>query len=527
MNPFLRAIQRYDTYTENGAVSHSTTGDALVDYFAKCGTHKGRSQLEVDADLSRCWAESPKVTLQILFWLRLITRPMHGFLSTEVVQKGQGARDEFRKGLVWLSTSHPDVLRRNLWLVPTVGVWKDLWHADTVDVLPRDDVYALIERGLEDPFHRNLLAKYLPRLRSSGQRFNPRHHALHGFGRGLCARLGWTSKQYRAFKASGRGHQFQREMSAGRWDTLRFQELPGRALFTLVNHVGKDGKTTLARHDQEDRYVAWIEQQPVAPFTGYVHELFQAAVGNRRRYSMQNLSRARKLTLDRQFDGLIELARRDGGGLDGNVWCALDTSGSMSGLPYEICVSLGIYFSTLNTGAFQDHVVMFDSRSRVLKLKGSFTDKARQIAAASTAWGSTNFQSVIDEIVRVRKQSPAIPVSDFPNTLLVVSDMQFNPTGDSTTNYEMAMKKLAAVGLPRVRVIWWWVTARGKDFPSTIEDEGVTMIGGYDGAVVTLLLGGETTTVDAKTGKKRQLNAVENMLKALDQEALRAVRVSG
>ena len=43
-------------------------------------------------------------------------------------------------------------------------------------------------------------------------------------------------------------------------------------------------------------------------------------------------------------------------------------------------MSLGIYFSTLNEGPFKDHVVMFDDVSRVLKLAGTFTDKARQIA---------------------------------------------------------------------------------------------------------------------------------------------------
>ena len=51
------------------------------------------------------------------------------------------------------------------------------------------------------------------------------------------------------------------------------------------------------------------------------------------------------------------------------------------------------------------------------------------------------------------------------------------------------MGKLAAVGLPRIRIVWWWVTGRGTDFPSTLDEAGVILVGGFDGAVLSLLLG--------------------------------------
>ena len=88
------------------------------------------------------------------------------------------------------------------------------------------------------------------------------------------------------------------------------------------------------------------------------------------------------------------------------------------------------------------------------------------------------------------------------------------------------MRKLNDVGLPNIKVIWWFVTGRKDDFPSTIQDEGVTMIGGFDGSIISLIIGGETTTIDTSTGKTRQLNAYENMLKALDQEVLKQVKLT-
>ena len=146
---------------------------------------------------------------------------------------------------------------------------------------------------------------------------------------------------------------------------------------------------------------------------------------------------------------------------------------------------------------------------------------------ASTAWGSTNFQSVVDEIVRVRKANPAIPISEFPETLLVVSDMQFDKAGKNTkTNYEVMMKKLSNVGLGNIKVIWWQVSGRSeKNVPSKFDDDGVTLISGFDPAIISLILGGEKSKVDEVTGKTRALTPYENMMKALDQEVLKQLKI--
>ena len=109
---------------------------------------------------------------------------------------------------------------------------------------------------------------------------------------------------------------------------------------------------------------------------------------------------------------------------------------------------------------------MFDAQSRIVHLEGSFTQRVQKLGRQATAWGTTNFQSVIDAIVELRTDHPTVPPEQFPTTLLVVSDMQFDPAGTNTkTNYEVAMRKLAAVGLPAMRIVWWWVTGRGSGLP--------------------------------------------------------------
>ncbi len=520
-NQFLNNSYKGDTLTENGAISNSSTGDLLLNQFSKAATFVGRDEKDVFADMSQIWGENPSLAFSFVLYLRMITRKTKGFFESESVQMGQGVRDESFKRLKWIAKYHPTEFNKNMWLIPVVGTWKDLWSESLINVIARDQVYELVAKGIQDPYMKDLVAKYLPRIKSGSNTTNDRHKSLNVWARGLCKYLGWNEKQYRVFKSTGKAHDFQRKISGKLFDEISWKEIPGKALFNITQSRGrKDQKTFLERHNLETSYLKWLETQPTAKFTGYVYELFKK--------TQTNMSLAQKLTIDKQFDGLLALAKQNSGGIKENVWCALDTSGSMESRvvgdisALDICVSLGIFFSSLNEGAFKDHVIMFDSTSRKLKLSGTFTDKAMQVP--SDSMGSTNFQSVIDEIVRIKISNPNIPIEDFPTTLLICSDMSFNNSG-SDSNYNVAMQKLSDVGLPKMKIIWWFVTGRAADFPSTIDDEGVTIIGGFDPSVVSLIIGGEQTKTDEKTGETRQLKPLEQMMKALNQDTILQVKI--
>lgn len=526
VNLFIEKIYTRNSFTENGAISHSTTGDVFLDYFAKCGTYRERSLEEVFADISAMFAKSPVLTLKMILYLRLISRRTKGFCASTVVQKGMGNKDEFYKAILWLARYQKDFLNQYLWIIPLAGTWKDLWYYDLLSELDDVAVYQTIQRGLANSYNRELLAKYLPRMRSRSNCTNERHDALHQFALGLCKFLHWTPMEYRKFKSSGKAHEFQRNMCSGKFEQLDFNTIPGRALFNLVNtHSLTDGLTYMERHGLEEKCMDWVAEKDVVNFSGYVHDLMKVV--------SPDMSRLQKFIVDRQFNKLINLGLQDGN-LE-NVWCALDTSGSMRATvfgdvtSFDICISLGIYFSTLNQGAFKDHVMMFDQVSKVKQLHGtSFSDKVLQITSSKTAWGTTNFQSVIDEIVSVRKKNPDIPISDFPQTLLVISDMQFNPAGNNTqTNYEVAMRKLYRVGLSSINVIWWYVNGRGKDFPSQMNDKGVTLIGGFDGSIVTTLVKRKKEIQQNQKDKDENnddgLTPYQQMIRVLDQEVLKLV----
>jgi hypothetical protein len=80
------------------------------------------------------------------------------------------------------------------------------------------------------------------------------------------------------------------------------------------------------------------------------------------------------------------------------------------------------------------------------------------------------------------------------------------------------MAKLAMVDLPPMNIIWWNVAGRSGEVPSTIDDKGTVLISGFDGAIISAILGGTTT-------EKPVLDMVEVFDSAISQPLLLQARL--
>lgn len=516
-----------NAHTENGAISYTTFGTALMDQFGKAASYRGRDINTVWAEQSILWSETPDFALKFPFYLRMITRQANigKGNKSEKVQRGAGARDESFKRFLWIAKYHPKEFYRNLWLIPVVGSWKDLWTLMAFDdadkYLDYSKFFEVIVEGINDDSCRELVKKYMPRIRAISDCKTDWAKRINKLAKMFVNTVGWSYKDYRKYKSTGKAHSFQAIICKGLYSNINWNTIPGKALLNIVSG------NFLKNHNLENDYLNWIKAQPVAKFNGYAFELGRK-LGN---YNTFTSNLATKITVDKQFESLIANTSKDGGAIKGNVLCALDTSASMGSLaldkagttPFHVCVSLGIYFSELNTGDFHNTVAMFDDTSRLLKLKGkTFSEKWSEIISQETAWGSTNFQSVIDLIVNTRKYNPEIDLASFPTTIVVVSDMQFNPSNywqktSEATNYAAAIKKLHSVFpeeyVNNFKIIWWHCTNRStKDFPSTMNDAGTYMFSGFDPSVISFLLGGDMaiTTEKAAPSMEDIINAAFN-----------------
>lgn len=590
MNEFLNQMQMLSQPTArtwNGAASNATTGSRCLDYFSKAGTYRRRKQEEVDADMLAIFSENEEVALKIVFGMRLITRqPKNvsiitrngGFLRQEIdtVQTGYGNRMEFFRACVWLHHNKPDLLYRNLRLIPEFGSWKDFMTEPLIDVLDRNKVYAIVRENVVQP----LVMKFLPQIRTSKKARSERDKKRIAWAKGFCKFVGITEREYRKAKARGAAHEFQRQMSRNDWSKIDLNAIPGKAMLHLTERKGKDGMMAFQRHGQITRLTEWVMKQKTIKFNGYPYELVRAAALNK------NINVIQKEIFNRQFLSMIEPMKNH---QLGNVLVAMDTSGSMASpvcdqvTALDICIGMGITFASMNTGTFKNKAVHFDNTSSLIDMSmfaDDFVSKLHHVQKNHmNAMGSTNFQSVIDLIVKIRSDNPGIPLEDYPTTLLVLSDMQFNPatndvhnpgwiTGyqnvpvrfinqfgqiqygyqrvpvggiygangmpmpmaapapaNEKTNYEEAMRKLKSVGLGEMRIIWWHLNASGtSDFPSKMNDRGTYLISGFDPMNIKALLG-TNEAVEEKSGpghivaptvelkKKTPLEAMVDFLK--------------
>lgn len=552
-NAFVNAVNfKSTTFTENGAVTNVSTGSLIVDQFGKAGNFRGRPIAEVFDDQAKIWAENPEAAMRFPFYLRMITRKVkvNADNETDKVQSGQGARDESFKRLLWIAQEQPEAFYNNIWALPLVGSWKDLWTLMFYDVkenikcLNQKAIFEVIAQGLLCDTHVDLIKKYMPRIKSYSKCKTEWTTVTNELAKAFAAQMGITYKEYNKMKSSGKAHDFQKLICSRNYKELNWNHIPGRALNLLVS------SKFLSNHGLKDNYTKWIMEQPVAKFTGYVFELakrLREARGSRSYYYSRstNIPMELKHTLDAQFKGLVDKARADGK-ITENVWCCLDTSGSMNqpvkGLKdiycSDVATSLALFFADLNTGPFHNKVIMFDNVSTPYDMKGeSFCDRIMSLPAVGC--GGTNFQSAVDEIIKIRKAHPEIPLEQYPTTILVVSDMQFNPVSrgyyggsirKQETNYEYSVKSLKKVFpsdfVDNMKFIWWDCASRygNTDFEGTIDDGGCYFFSGFDGSIISMLMN-DDTVVDEQTGEVRKPTAEELVMKALSQEILNYIKL--
>jgi len=551
MNEFLEKTfgnRSSFTLTENGAKTLATTNSVLVDQFGKAGNYRDRELNEVFEDQASLWGENSELSIKFIFYLRMVTRKtkLSSQNTTDSIQNGQGSRDESFKRLLWVAKEHKDVFENNIWLLPIVGSWKDPWtlmfydEKYNLNVIDKKYIFNVISQGLLSDVHCDLVKKFMPRIRCNSKCKTEWAAITNRLAKQFAKFCKLSYSDYTKLKTSGTAHDFQKILCSKDYASLNWNKIPGRALTNLLSG------DFLERHSLTDEYEKWVIEQPTVKFTGYPFELAKKVrkklnsnsyyfIG---RYTKNKLPFAFKHTIDSQFMQLVEQVRKNGR-VKENVLVALDTSGSMSRTVVgdtccgDIATSLALFFAELNEGEFHHKIMMFDNKSYPFTLPSdSFCDNI--LSLPGVPCGGTNFQSVIDEIVKIRTENPQIPLEEFPTTLLVVSDMQFNPSAsrlyqrqrDQECNIDRAKNELLEVFpkefVDNFKFIWWDCASARDTYEGTANEEGITFFSGFDGSIISILLGEDATETCKPSAK---LTAEEIVIKALSQEIFRYVKL--
>ena len=197
-----------------------------------------------------------------------------------------------------------------------------------------------------------------------------------------------------------------------------------------------------------------------------------------------------------------------------------DVSGSMSGIPMEVSIAMGILLSELVSPEFKDRFITFESTPKWHKLPsgGSLYQKVK--SAMSAGWGgSTNFAAALDLILQVCIDHRISPELVKSMTLAVFSDMQFDEADGKSSYYSSAPNCRFKDKFSRIadafkragfidpvtgeavmpQILFWNLRGNTLGFPCAGDTPGVSLVSGFSGNALKAFLSGDIHSVKIET----------------------------
>lgn len=462
MSKLIDATRGYNTLTDNGAVTHSTSLDNCLDMFFLAGASRNMTESQIIVIFEKAFAQDKNVAAKILFWAR-------------DARGGAGERRFFQIVMKHLAIHYSEIFDELMVHVPEFGYWKDVFVIEK----PNANNLNWLSIQLEENPNANLLAKWFPR---KGSWFT----AMHKY-------MKVTPKEFRQ-KLVAMTKVVETQMCAKQWDAIEYGKVPSVAM----NKYRK----AFFKHDQV-RMAAFIDAvhagtEKINAGVLFPHVLYQAICQG------ENAS-----AVEAQWNALPDYMADS----TERILPICDVSGSMSGLPMDVSVSLGIYISERNKGIFKDAFITFSGDPTMEYLKGTLSERMRQLSRAH--WSqSTNLQASFDLILQSAIRA-SVPADEMPTKVLIISDMEFDEASDShDTNLDMIKKKYNASGYELPEIIFWNVNGRPGNSPAQKGEQGVGLVSGFSPSILKTVLAGKV------------YGPVQLMLDTVMSDRYKAIKVS-
>ena len=424
-------------------------------------------------------------------------------------------------------------------LVPEYGTWFDVVRLFEQSLVSKEALALIVKQFRADraalkegggaTAKISLLAKWLPREGSNTCRKTTPAliaEALYPTIMEHAARMRLYRKQCSELNAAIKTVEVP--MCGGKWATINPGHVPGRALKLYRNAFLNKDKRGKERH-QSEQHQREDRAACAANFKAHLGKVIagKATVKGGNTVFPHEIVRA---ISDRHVDGDEEVlltaqwqAIRDkvsGAGAMGKCVPMCDFSGSMSGVPLEVSMALGILLSEVNAPAFCGGMLTFDSVPQWLSFPEGASLKQKVAIAQRAGQGlNTNFEAAL-QMVLDRLVEHAVPVGEEPENIVVFTDMGFDAarrgatTGQWETIVESFQRRFKAAGGWTVpKIVIWNLRAAYKDYHAKADQPGVLMLSGWSPSAMKLLTDG----IKAQT-------AYEGMRFVLDDARYDAVR---
>ncbi len=449
------------TYTENGAKVYSTTGNPVLNLFARIGGMRKATESE----LNRMYLDARNSDKELADNMILYAR--------NIREGGIGERRIARTLLKTLALKDPAKVSRNLDTIVSAGRWDDLFVLEgaSVETEALEFMKNQFTKDIKDMAKNesiSLLAKWLPSPNTSSKE-------TRRLARKVYTYFGITERTYRKTLAALRKYLdvVEKKMSSNQFGAIDYQAVPSVAMTRYRSAFG--------RHDYErfDKFINAVTkgEAKINASVSYPYDLIMPYINQTSSwYSRYNIKVDK--VLEAQWKALPDYVEGEH-----NVIVMSDVSGSMyceGNKPIATSVSLGIYFAEHNSGPYKNLFLTFTDRPSLYELDPTETVASRVDEVMKHVGYNTNLDGAFDAIYRT-----AVQAGEAPEALVIISDGEidaFASRGQVDSIVEKWQKTYAKAGLVAPKLIMWNVCSRGNRFISKCGNPGIAYVSGSSAA---------------------------------------------
>ena len=489
--------------TENGAFAYDSTAQgALLDLFSQIGALRLRTEHEIESKFAAAFREDKLLATKMLFY------------AGDIRQGGLGERRTFRICLRWLADNHPEIVNKNIELIPYFNrfdSWfvlcgtkceKLMWENVAKTLAADMKAYNASVGTKHVPV--SLLAKWMPSENTSSEK--TRQMAVKAQ-----RALQLTPRKYRKMLSALRKHinVTERLMSAGEWGKIDYAKVPSYAMHNYGS--------AFAKHDYE-RFNAYLQsvkkgEVKINASVLYPYDLVEKYMNAREAgtyYDDCFVARNENAVVEAQWKAMPNYLTKPV-----NAVVMADVSGSMCGRPMATSIGLATYFAQHNTGHYHNQYLTFTSEPKFINIKegASLLECVQQVAKAGVGY-STNlekaFMAILDTATFYK-----VPKNQMPKALVVISDMEIDKymrPGRHWDFLDVMRKRFASYGYALPKIVMWNVNARKDTVLSQSED-------------VIFISGQSASSFKSLCQNLDGITAYELMVQTLNGKAYEKVRI--
>ena len=467
---FAQAMYREGTHklTENGAFAYDSTAQgALLDLFSQVGALRPRTETEIASKFAAAFHEDALLATKMMFY------------TGDIREGGLGERRTFRVCLRWLAEKRPDIVNKNMTLIPFFNRFDTLFTLVGTDC--EKAMWELVAKTLTEDVkamkastgHKHvpcsLLAKWMPSENTSSAK-------TRALANKAIKALKLTPRTYRRMLSALRKHIGVTEckMSAGEWTSIEYAKVPSYAMHNYGS--------AFAKHDHErfDAYLKSVSkgETKINSSVLFPYDLVEKYLG----YRGYGCVRAGDTYVAGKEDAVVEAQWKS---LPNyltkpvNAIVMADVSGSMDGRPMATSIGLATYFAQHNTGWYHNQYLSFTSSPSFINLNegASLRECVQKVASAGVGY-STNLEAAFNKILETAVFYK-IPKNQMPKTLVVISDMEIDRymrPGRHWDFLKVMEARFNAKGYALPKIVMWNVNARKDTVLS--QDERTIFISG-------------------------------------------------